>query len=41
MVLPALEKKQRETEDAWIFNSVTGNIVKDNPVLKLRFALGN
>jgi len=41
MVLPAHEKKDRETEDAWIFKSVTGNIVNDNPVLKLRFALEN
>jgi len=41
MVLPAHEKKDRETEDAWIFKSVTGSIVNDNPVLKLRFALQN
>jgi len=33
------EKKDSSAEHAWIFKSVIGEIVNDNPVLKLRFAV--
>jgi len=39
MILLSGEMKATAIEHAWIFKSITGEIVNDNPVLKLRFAL--